>query len=78
MFITANKGLRRDVTEEEKSKRKSITDLLLSEYGDNQDSDKEFLDLFPHKYFEYTKPVNLIFNFRHFNLSQNTCFIRKC
>ena len=71
LFITANKGLRRDVTEEEKSKRKSITDLLLSEYGDNQDSDKEFLDLFPHKYFEYTKPVNLIFNFIKSNFTEN-------
>ena len=37
LFITTNKGLRRDVSEEEKDKRKSITDLLL-DWVDNQDS----------------------------------------
>ena len=62
LFITANYGLRRDVSEEEKSNRKSITDLLLSEYGDNQDSDKEFLELFDSKYFDYTKPIALVYN----------------
>ena len=62
LFITANYGLRRDVSEEEKNNRKSITDLLLSDYGDNQESDKEFLELFDKKYFDYTKPVALIFN----------------
>ena len=63
LFITANYGLRRNVSVEEKSNRKSITDLLLSEWGDNQESDKEFLSLFDKKYFDYTKPVALIYNF---------------
>ena len=38
LFITTNKGLRRDVSEEEKGRRKSITDLIL-DWGDNQDSE---------------------------------------
>lgn len=63
LFITTNTGLRRDVDESEKSGRKSITDLLLSEYGDNQDSDNEFKELFSEKYFDYTKPTKLILNF---------------
>lgn len=62
LFITANNGLRRDVSEEETNTRKSITDLLLSEYGDNQESDNEFRALFEGKYFDYTKPIALIFN----------------
>ena len=70
LFITANYGLRRDVSEEEKNNRKSITDLLLSEYGDNQESDKEFLDLFDSKYFDYTKPIALIYNFIKSNYTQ--------
>ena len=61
LFITTNKGLRRDVSEEEKDKRKSITDLLL-DWGDNQDSDNEMKNLFEENYFEYTKPSRLIFN----------------
>ena len=63
LFITENTGLRRDVSEEEKQKRKSITDLLLSEYGDNQDSDNEQKEIFGDKYFDYSKPVKLIYNF---------------
>lgn len=70
LFITANYGLRRDVSEEEKSNRKSITDLLLSEYGDNQDSDKEFLELFDSKYFDYTKPIALVYNLIKSNYTQ--------
>lgn len=61
LFITVNKGLRRDVSEEEKHKRKSITDLLL-DWGDNQDSDNEMKSLFEDNYFEYTKPSKLIYN----------------
>lgn len=61
LFITPNKGLRRDVSEEEKEKRKSITDLLL-DWGDNQDSDNEMKNLFDENYFEYTKPSKLILN----------------
>ena len=71
LFITANHGLRRDVSEEEKNNRKSITDLLLSEYGDNQESDKEFLELFDKKYFDYTKPVALIYNLVKSNFTSN-------
>ena len=71
LFITANKGLRRDVSEEEKGNRKSITDLLLAEYGDNQESDNEFKELFEKKYFEYTKPINLIYNFVKSNYTEN-------
>jgi adenine-specific DNA-methyltransferase len=71
LFITANKGLRRDVSEEEKNNRKSITDLLLSEYGDNQESDKEFLELFNAKYFDYTKPIDLIYNLVKTNFTAN-------
>ena len=71
LFITANTGLRRDVSEEETQNRKAITDLLLSEYGDNQDSDKEFLNLFDAKYFDYTKPVQLVYNFVKSNLTEN-------
>ena len=71
LFITANTGLRRDVSEEETQNRKAITDLLLSEYGDNQDSDKEFLNLFDAKYFDYTKPVKLVYNFVKSNLTEN-------
>ena len=63
LFITVNCGLRRDVSEEEKTNRKAITDLLLSEFGDNQDSDNEFKALFGEKYFDYTKPIKLILNF---------------
>ena len=71
LFITANYGLRRDISEEEKNNRKSITDLLLSEYGDNQESDKEFLELFDKKYFDYTKPVALIYNLVKSNFTSN-------
>ncbi|MDR3653255.1 MAG: site-specific DNA-methyltransferase [Paludibacter sp.] len=62
LFITAQNGLRRDVAIEEIGKRKSITDLLLSDWGDNQESDKEFIDLFGEKYFDYNKPVLLVKN----------------
>ncbi|MFI3241196.1 MAG: site-specific DNA-methyltransferase [Alphaproteobacteria bacterium] len=63
LFITENKGLRRDVSEEEKLKRKSITDLLLSEYGDSQESDNEQKEIFGERLFDYTKPTKLIYNF---------------
>lgn len=61
LFITANKGLRRYVSLEESSKEKSITDLIL-DWGDNQDSEKEQKELLGAKYFDYTKPVLLIYN----------------
>ena len=61
LFITANKGLRRYVSAAESDKEKSITDLLL-DWGDNQDSEKEQIELFGNKYFDYTKPVMLLYN----------------
>lgn len=60
LFITINKGLRRDVDSDEIGKRKSVTDLLL-DWGDNQDSDNEMKELFSDKnFFDYTKPTKLI------------------
>ena len=61
LFITAAKGLRRYVSPEESDKEKSITDLLL-DWGDNQDSEKEQKELFDDKYFDYTKPIQLLYN----------------
>ena len=61
LFITAAKGLRRYVSSEESDKEKSITDLLL-DWGDNQDSEKEQKELFDDKYFDYTKPIQLLYN----------------
>lgn len=62
LFITVNNSLRRDVSSEELTKRKSITDLLIDDWGDNQESDKEILDLFYQRTFSYMKPVKLVFN----------------
>ncbi|OON98920.1 MAG: hypothetical protein ATN35_02875 [Epulopiscium sp. Nele67-Bin004] len=62
LFITTNSGLRRDVSETELGKRKSITDLLL-EWGDNQDSEREITEFFDNPdIFEFTKPTKLIKN----------------
>lgn len=46
LFITAQMGLRRDVAIEEIGKRKSITDLLIEGWGDNQESDIEQNNIF--------------------------------
>ena len=62
LFITKQNGLRRYVSEEEKGKRKSITDLLLNDWGDNQESAAEQYELFGVKLFDYTKPVQLLSN----------------
>lgn len=71
LFITSNYGLRRDVSEEEIGKRKSITDLLL-DWGDNQDSDNEMRDLFDSsEYFDYTKPSKLLENLIKSNYTEN-------
>ena len=70
LFITANSGLRRDVSAEETQNRKAITDLLLNDYGDNQESDKEFMALFEAKYFDYTKPIKLVYNLIKSNLTE--------
>lgn len=61
LFITANYGLRRDVSEEEQKEAKAITDLLL-DWGDNQDSEKEIQSIFDGKPFDYSKPVRLLHN----------------
>lgn len=70
LYITKNFLLRRDVGEEAAEKRKSITDLLLNDYGDNQESDKEFLELFDKKYFDYPKPIKLIYNLVKSNFTE--------
>lgn len=75
LFITANTGLRRDVSEEESQNKKSITDLLLADYGDNQESDKEFMELFEAKYFDYTKPIKLLYNFVKSNETENNIIL---
>ncbi|GAB1359943.1 MAG: site-specific DNA-methyltransferase [Petrimonas sp.] len=69
LFITANKGLRRDVGQDEIGKRKSITDLLL-DWGDNQDSDNEIKSLFNKSYFDYTKPTKLLSNLVKSNFTE--------
>ena len=61
LFITSKMGLRRYVSEDEKEKEKAITDLLV-DWGDNQDSENEQLEMFGEKYFDYTKPINLLYN----------------
>lgn len=75
LFITAQKGLRRDVSKEEIGKRKSIIDLLLSDWGDNQESDREFIDLFGEKYFDYTKPIDLVKNIILSNFTENNTIL---
>lgn len=74
LFITLNKGLRRDVSEEEIGKRKSITDLLL-DWGDNQDSDNELQNLFNGNYFDYAKPSKLIYNLTKSNHTKNSIIL---
>lgn len=71
LFITSNKGLRRNVADEEIGKRKSITDLLL-DWGDNQESDNEIQDLFKTDCFEYAKPTKLIVNLTKSNFTENS------
>ena len=72
LFITSNLGLRRDVGPEELGKRKSITDLLLKDWGDNQESDNELRAIFgTTEYFDYTKPLSLIKNLICSNFCEN-------
>ncbi|MCH3883493.1 site-specific DNA-methyltransferase [Tenacibaculum aquimarinum] len=61
LFITTNGGFRRLPTEKEKTKKKTVVDLL-QDWGDNQDSDKELSLLFGKKPFDYPKPSKLISN----------------
>ena len=73
LFITTNKGLRRDVSAEEVGKRKSITDLLLTEWGDNQESENEQKDIFGERKFDYAKPTLLVGNLiKSFNSNHTT------
>ena len=65
LFITENKGLRRDLQEEERDKAKAITDLLL-DWGQNQDGTDELKSIFNIKddttIFDNPKPTLLISN----------------
>lgn len=65
LFITQNNSFRRDKTEEECSKGKTITDLLL-DWGQNQDATAELRKLFniidDSKVFDTAKPELLIAN----------------
>lgn len=65
LFITQNNSFRRDKTEEECSKGKTITDLLL-DWGQNQDATDELRKLFnitdDSKVFDTAKPELLIAN----------------
>jgi adenine-specific DNA-methyltransferase len=61
VFITKNGGLRRLPTNEELTRKKTISNLLL-EWGDNQDSEKEIQDIFHERKFDYSKPSKLIQN----------------
>ena len=74
LFFTANIGLRRDVSEEEKGRRKSITDLLL-DWGDNQDSENEIKEIFGEVKFGYAKPVKLIHNLVKSYFSEETTIL---
>lgn len=63
LFITKNNGLRRDVSQDELGKAKSITDLLSEGWGDNQESENEIFSLFKNRdIFDFPKPINLIKN----------------
>jgi len=62
IFITTNYALRRNVAEEEKLKKKMITDLLL-DWGQNQDAFNELYKIFGGKIpFDNPKPTLLIKN----------------
>lgn len=65
LFITKNLGLRRDLSEDEKSQGKAITDLLL-DWGQNQDGTNEVKELFSQNgdtvLFTNPKPVLLLKN----------------
>ena len=62
VYLTKNNSLRRNILEEEKSKKKNILDLLL-DWGQNQDAFDELLDLFKIKdLFTNPKPTLLLKN----------------
>ena len=74
LFITKNLGFRRDLTEDEKSGGKAITDLLL-DWGQNQDGTNELKDLFELKndynIFTNPKPTLLIKNLLKTSLKED-------
>lgn len=74
LFITKNKGLRRDLMEEEKSKAKAITDLLL-DWGQNQDGTDELKSIFnitdDTTIFDNPKPVSLVSNLIKSTMAQS-------
>lgn len=65
LYISKNNSFRRYKTEEEKQKRKTITDLLL-DWGQNQDATDELRTLFDvqddGKVFDFAKPERLVSN----------------
>ena len=62
LFLTEKNSFRRYTSEEEKNKNKSIINLLL-DWGDNQDSNNEMLNIFgDNSSFSYPKPTQLIYN----------------
>ena len=61
IFITKNNSLRRDKSETERNKKKTITDLLL-DWGQNQDATAELRALFGEKTFATPKPELLLHN----------------
>lgn len=78
IFITSNNGLRRLLNDEEKSKRKSITDLIL-DWGQNQDGSSELKKLFEISteinIFDNPKPVELIKNLINTNAYENSIIL---
>ena len=74
LFITKNLGFRRDLTDDEKTGGKAITDLIL-DWGQNQDGTNELKDLFELKndynIFTNPKPTLLIKNLLKTTLKEN-------
>ncbi len=71
IFITSNRTLRRNVSEEESKKQKTITDLLL-DWGQNQDAFDELYNIFDKEvFFENPKPSLLIKNLAKSSTSSN-------
>jgi len=75
IFITSNYTLRRNVSEEESRKKKTITDLLL-DWGQNQDAFDELYNIFGRKVvFENPKPSLLIKNIIKSSTDQNNTIL---
>lgn len=74
LFITEKNGLRRYVSDAEKENNKAITDLLL-DWGDNQDSEKETMDIFGSRFFDYSKPKALVKNIAKSSSSKNSLIL---